>query len=51
METKLIKRAQGPGGDQRVLVTITEKWGEGGGATVTPEQLPGLGWSSQYWVR
>ena len=31
METKLIKRAQGPGGDQRVLVTITEKWGEGGG--------------------
>ncbi len=33
IETKVIKREKGPGGDQRVLVTITEKWGEGGAAT------------------
>ena len=42
VETSLVlSRERGPGGEQRGLVTITEKWGEGG-ATVTQEQLPGL---------
>ena len=47
-ETQPIKRERGPGGEQRVLVTITGEWGEGATVTIAAT-WPGH-WS-QYWVR